>query len=971
MSHFTDYQIRRFRFIFNQFSEGVRATAIVSQSDNLLSKDGRNALSWAMNIHFKLTAKELQQLMPRFGPPVTITQAQDFIYEYDSSCTGSLDFDDFIEFLGDYQAILQVRREKATVYYQERLEIAQTPNIIDGEEQAWYPGDVVTHDDAKIVVARHFINRYPEDFNYLATLFLDDPEFFFTKTESITNRILETGIVEDMNMLKRSILVRVYSARNLAAVTRLKKRSKKGIELSSLDPVIRIELCGIVQQTSALIASTKPDWDQDLKFDITIPPGQVHDVQQWIDRQLMVISLMDFEDCGSTHHTETLAVGTIPLMKILMSVKKPMFQVIQLNTLDCVTHPDNLPNLELSITDKTRELWAWAKITDAYPSPEEVWLKKHADKVLSDVGNRKTGHKMATVVSENEIDLWDSYCQIARPLRVPFRRRKFHTFALNEFNKLVPLTSLVTPMPIPEQGMSIKTPIDAAVEVSRIPYYPSMVGRSRETDQLISLNLSDKEEESLVLSDQSVEAQTLAGWHAQYPWSLAATQNFYGHVASPQTMLLQRRGTLLEHAILLCNLLLGMGLSSYIAIGRVKQRPYTWVVTLLKSDHELFIEKQQLDDFEPSVITYANSVARWTSGGIFASSVSSTAGCGAETEQKQGNSAYPLGPCVNYTNQESQKFRFESVHVLFNDKNIHYNIQKSDNIRRPFFSWDLTNPNHWIPLLSDTETTSPKLACFCKYSSLPTNPPTCTKSKTVTRTNKTTDPSNPSFLATPPISILNNPNNPTQNAQFVTALATGLRLYRTHMLFVPVTQFHRAASIAMQANLGRVESAFDERVRGGCAWTGVRAVPRTSQTSFAARLSAGLRSLPSQKKNSTSSGFRTLVRIIHAEVENEYTPDRHYYRCSVLLFKDANVDAVIHQLVSMGLWDTTVPGMVFVIAARVFQNAFGNTVLVAFGYFGDLIAQEIHSILNPIQSHASNPQAATERRDNSYGVERA
>ncbi|KAJ3267309.1 hypothetical protein HDU77_000022 [Chytriomyces hyalinus] len=946
MSHFTDYQIRRFRFIFNQFSEGVRATAIVSQSDNLLSKDGRNALTWVMNIHFKLTAKELQQLMPRFGPPVTIAQAQDFIYEYDSSCTGSLDFDDFIEFLGDYQAILQVRREKAMVYYQERLEIAQTPNFIDGSEHVWYPGDVVTHDDAKIVVARHFINRYPEDFNYLATLFLDDPEFFFTKTESITNRILETGIVEDMNMLKRSILVRVYSARNLAAVTRLKKRSKKGIELSSLDPIIRIELCGIVQQTSALIASTKPDWDQDLKFDITIPPGQVHDVQQWIDRQLMVISLMDFEDCGSTHHTETLAVGTIPLMKILMSVKKPMFQVISLNTLDCVTNPDNLPNLELSITDKTRELWAWAKITDAYPSPEEVWLKKHADKVMSDVGNRKAGHKMATVVSENEIDLWDSYCQIARPLQVPFRRRKFHTFALNEFNKLVPLTTLVTPMQIPEHGLSIKTPIDAAVEVARIPYYPSMVGRSRETDQLISLNLSDKEEESLVLSDQSVEAQTLAGWHAQYPWGLAATHNFYGHVASPQTMLLQRRGTLLEHAILLCNLLLGMGLPSYVAIGRVKQRPYTWVVTLLKPDHALFTEKQQIDEFEPSVISFANNpdgppveYARLQFRQIQDSSQ-------RQSKNKSIQSIHwdPVTG-ANYSNNESQAFQFESVHVLFNDKNIHYNIQKSDNIRRPFFSWDLANPNHWIPLLSETETTSSKLACFY--------------------------PSNPNFLATPSISILNNPSNPTQNAQFVSALATGLRLYRTHTLFVPVTQFHRAASIAMQANLGRVESAFDERVRGGCAWTGVRALPRTSQTSFAARLSAGIRTLSSYKKDSSSSGFRTLVRIIHAEIENEYTPDRHYYRSSVLIFKDANVDAVIHQLVSMGLWDTTVPGMVFVIAARVFQHAFGNTVLVAFGYFGDLIAQEIHSILNPIQSHASNPQAATERRDNSRGVDRA
>ncbi|KAJ3096131.1 hypothetical protein HK100_005639 [Physocladia obscura] len=406
MSHFTDFQIRRFRFIFNQHSEGAITNAVVTKTNvsnestdqnsstnyPLNHQNGINSnattfdndASWLLKISFKLTAMELVQLMPRFGPQINIVQARDFIYEYDTSCTGCLDFDDFIEFLGDYQAILHVKREKAVKYYTERSNAAQTPDVPGG--RPWDVNDPVSHDNSKVLIARHFIKKFPDPIQYLASLYLDDPEFFFTKTESLTTQIMNTGIINDMNILKRSILVRVYAARNLVSFARIKKRTKKGIEFASLDAMIRIEVAGIVQQTSAVMGTVKPDWDQDLKFDITIPPGETHDVMQWVDRQVMVISLLDLQDSQfSAVNTEVIAQSSIPLLKILMSVKKPMWQVVKLNPVDCVTDVAILPCLELSIADNTREQWAWAKIMDAYSPPEEVWFQKHPLKVINDL----------------------------------------------------------------------------------------------------------------------------------------------------------------------------------------------------------------------------------------------------------------------------------------------------------------------------------------------------------------------------------------------------------------------------------------------------------------------------------------------------------------------------------------------------------------------------------------------------------
>ncbi|KAJ3279194.1 hypothetical protein HDU76_009589, partial [Blyttiomyces sp. JEL0837] len=179
MSQFTEYQVRRFRFIFNQYSEDAVTEADVetdpfqdrfstdnSQDSGLNNNNNHNGnpfsddaainvtvgdssgnlsdeggsrnprgpnfdrridiegdgpVTWKLKLNYRLTASEMFQLLPRLGPPVSLKQVQQFFYDYDSSCTGALDFEDFLEFLADYQVTLEAQRDEALAHYNSQL----------------------------------------------------------------------------------------------------------------------------------------------------------------------------------------------------------------------------------------------------------------------------------------------------------------------------------------------------------------------------------------------------------------------------------------------------------------------------------------------------------------------------------------------------------------------------------------------------------------------------------------------------------------------------------------------------------------------------------------------------------------------------------------------------------------------------------------------------------------------------------
>ncbi|KAJ3211817.1 hypothetical protein HDU82_004805 [Entophlyctis luteolus] len=888
MSHFSDVQIRRFRFLFNKYSQSESSTyAIIKHTQpggntNALLPEAPSSweiaadkTSWLLKVNFKITPFELTELMLHFGPAISLTQARDFIYEYDSCCTGSLDFDDFIEFLGDYLAILQVRIDTATKHYADRMMLAKTPNIVNGCMEEWNVGDNLAHSDTRVLIARHFIQRFPDEASYLASLYLDDPEGLFTGTDSMTSEMLSSRIVCNMAFLKRTIVVRVYSARNLMSFARLKKRPKKGIEYASLDPIIRIELASVVQETSAKISTPKPDWDQDLTFNITIPPGEIHDVMQWVDRQVMTVSLLDFEG-EVAQYTEVIAQSCIPLLRILMSVKKPMWQVVKLNPVSCMADLSTTPCVELSITDNTREEWTWAKVVDAYIPPEEVWMSKYGMNVKNDM---QVFTKHIKSASGRMIDILQRYESVARPLRIPFRRRYFPTIALNEFNQFVPLTSLVTRLTLPVGSTAIKTPSDACMEVARIPTFVGNVERSKETMKLMAKHLSDAEESRISNADFTLELKNVAGWSRQHFWANSATHNFFGQVASPQTMLLRRKGTQLEHAILLCNLLIGLNMPSFIAIGKgdmlcsyqftdkslstVKRRPYVWVVSILKSNHpDYCTTSNDFDDFSPYTITYEGM------------------------------------------DQDS---------VVFHRKNFR---QMSDSAKRQNKNKELT-VIHWDPV---TDASAESIQ------------------RPIRKTSTTT--------------------HGHDDRAMVSALAVCIQQYRRHERMILHTRFHRAASKLLQNQLGRFEAAHVQQMqrRASSASAAARSnlTPNTVGPHNAPLRNSVLGEsmqrmlLVDNHKAKESSGCVGLADEVHRAIVEFAVPDRCFYRGTVLQFASVDVDAVLEQLAVLGVLDAAIPGMAYVLAARIFRHEFGVTLWVGVGYLADLLAKEVFTIMNPV-----------------------
>jgi len=87
-----------------------------------------------------------------------------------------------------------------------------------------------------------------------------------------------------------------------------------------------------------------------------------------------------------------------------------------------------------------------------------------------------------------------------------------------------------------------------------------------------------------ILDSPSQAARFVASIPIQSNSSIGSSTTSHDLWKSGLAFLVENRGSVENHAILLCSLLLGFGLNAYVAIGIVKddttsQRPHTWVVT--------------------------------------------------------------------------------------------------------------------------------------------------------------------------------------------------------------------------------------------------------------------------------------------------------------------------------------------------------------------------------------------------------
>lgn len=164
------YQRRRFTLLFLQYCETIIVERESYKTQELSSRLGVSGLS---------------DLLSDVGPSTTLEKAKQFIYEYDSTLTGTLGIDDFLEFFEDYCALMRQARDSSVETWKNQ----------QGEDD--------------------LIPQNPDIDNYLLSLGLDDPMGFLAIEEPIAEKIKSTFLIEDPHLLCRTISIRLFACNNL------------------------------------------------------------------------------------------------------------------------------------------------------------------------------------------------------------------------------------------------------------------------------------------------------------------------------------------------------------------------------------------------------------------------------------------------------------------------------------------------------------------------------------------------------------------------------------------------------------------------------------------------------------------------------------------------------------------------------------------------------------------------------------
>lgn len=228
---------------------------------------------------------------------------------------------------------------------------------------------------------------------------------------------------------------------------------------------------------------------------------------------------------------------------------------------------------------------------------------------------------------------------------------------------------------------------DLCKSLSTIPFKSKIVPVSDLTSQLRAAHVT----RDIPTGFDSLASNQVAAWCLAASPPDFLSENFFPQMSSPSCMIARREGTLLEHAIAFCSILLGMEENAYVAIGNVKKRCYIWVIILkpkvessqLTQEH-ISSEKFEMD--QNSTYTYGSSESRQSFRVEDFTIFSKT-----ESIRKFNDSTvvlhYDIATGNHFQYVPEKKFPFDRISTLFNNRNIWYNIQHTDLIPQYFLNY--------------------------------------------------------------------------------------------------------------------------------------------------------------------------------------------------------------------------------------------------------------------------------------------
>jgi hypothetical protein len=136
-------------------------------------------------------------------------------------------------------------------------------------------------------------------------------------------------------------------------------------------------------------------------------------------------------------------------------------------------------------------------------------------------------------------------------LKLLFPTRNYSLILLDEYNKFRFLSAFVKPMY--EVGRDLEKLDDLANAVASIPFEQTGLSPQWGTQE--------------VIADYGERVDYVAAWLTAGKPGTYATETFICQTAQPSSVLIRRRGNLIEHALLLCSLFRGKHVNAYVAIG--------------------------------------------------------------------------------------------------------------------------------------------------------------------------------------------------------------------------------------------------------------------------------------------------------------------------------------------------------------------------------------------------------------------
>lgn len=68
--------------------------------------------------------------------------------------------------------------------------------------------------------------------------------------------------------------------------------------------------------------------------------------------------------------------------------------------------------------------------------------------------------------------------------------------------------------------------------------------------------------------DNAISNSCVRAWDIDFIPTNCCSVNFFAQISSPQSVILRKRASLIEKAVMLCNLIIGLGQEAYVAIGK-------------------------------------------------------------------------------------------------------------------------------------------------------------------------------------------------------------------------------------------------------------------------------------------------------------------------------------------------------------------------------------------------------------------